>query len=165
MIQTRIIGIDPGLRYTGWGVIDIEGSYVSFVACDRITTNTKDPLPTRLTTLHQELTKIINLYTPTSSAIEETFVNKNPLSSLKLGHARGCLIAAAALTGLEISEYSANKIKKSVVGVGHADKSQVAMMVHQLLPKATIRSEDASDALAVALCHGHYMGQHVAIPY
>lgn len=150
-----ILGIDPGLGTTGWGVIESSGQRLRYLGCGTINTNAKQPLAQRLQCLHQSLQQIILLYQPQECAIEETFVNSNALSSLKLGHARGVLMLTAALNNLLVSEYAPTMIKKSVVGVGRAEKMQVMMMVRQLLPLAKIESEDASDALATAICHAH----------
>jgi len=152
----RILGLDPGLQHTGWGLIEARGSALKFVACGRISPPVRGSLAARLQVLHQELTQIIETYSPTTAAIEETFVNQNPVSALKLGQARGVVLMTPAACGLEVAEYGANKIKKSVVGVGHADKTQVMDMVKRLLPLAEIGSEDAADALAVAICHAHH---------
>jgi crossover junction endodeoxyribonuclease RuvC len=155
-LLTRIIGLDPGLRITGWGIIDTQGSQLSYVSHGIVKSNDKDDLSKRLVTLYTQLTDIIQQYSPQEAAVEETFVNQNPLSALKLGTARGVILLAPAYQGLIIGEYSANKVKKSVVGVGHADKDQVAMMVGRLLPKSGGVTKDAADALAVAICHAHH---------
>lgn len=151
-----ILGIDPGLQKTGWGIIQSIDNRLSYCASGLIKTNAKDILSARLAHLHQGLSEIIKAYQPQAAAIEETFVNKNPQSTLKLGQARGVLIAVPALHGLEVAEYATNKIKKSVVGSGHADKNQMQMMVKTLLPTCGQVSEDEADALAVAICHAHY---------
>ncbi len=153
-----ILGIDPGLQHTGWGVISARAGQVSFVACGIIHTNAKDAVAARLLALHNGLQRVIELYKPDESAIEETFVNKNNASSLKLGQARGAIILSVAITGLQCAEYSANMVKKSVVGSGHADKAQVAMMVKTILPASNAAASgiDAADALAVAICHAHH---------
>ncbi len=152
----RILGLDPGLRITGWGIIDVIGSTLSHIDHGIVTSNNAEDLPSRLLSLYTQLNHVIQSYTPQEAAVEETFVNKNPLSALKLGIARGVVLLAPAQAGLSIGEYSANKIKKSVVGVGHADKAQVAMMVGRLLPKSRGVAQDAADALAVAICHAHH---------
>lgn len=154
--STRIIGLDPGLRITGWGIIDVQGSSLSHVAHGIVTSQDGEDLSTRLLSLYTQLTDIIREYSPEEAAVEETFVNKNPLSALKLGAARGVVLLAPAYAGLVVGEYSANKVKKSVVGVGHADKTQVAMMVGRLLPKSGGVTKDAADALAIAICHAHH---------
>ena len=151
-----ILGIDPGLQKTGWGIIDSVGSKLQFVACGLIKTDAKALLPSRLATLHEQVADVIKQWQPEAAAVEETFVNKNPASALKLGQARGVLLAVPALYGLETAEYSANKIKKSIVGTGHAAKEQMGMMVKTLLPTCGQISEDEADALAVAITHAHY---------
>lgn len=153
----RILGIDPGLERTGWGIIDSEGSRLSFVAAGVIRSKASEPSADRLVRIDAELSKIVDLYKPDSAAIEETFVNKNAASSLKLGQARGVAIVAPARAGLSVAEYAANKVKKSVVGVGHAAKDQVGMMIRVLLPTAGELAADAADALAVAICHAHHI--------
>lgn len=152
----RILGLDPGLRITGWGVIDVKGSNLSYIDHGIVTSKSEETLSSRLSSLYSQLVDIINHYNPHEAAVEETFVNKNPLSALKLGMARGVILLAPAQAGLVIGEYAANKVKKSLVGVGHADKTQVAMMVGRLLPKCGGAVKDAADALAVAICHAHY---------
>ena len=149
----KIIGIDPGLTKTGVGIIEIKNNTYSFVAAETIYSKASDPFVTRLHHFHTSLVEIIKIYQPDEAAIEETFVNKNPTSSLKLGHARGALILTLGLCGLKVAEYSATAVKKSVVGVGRAEKDQVQMMMRILLPKATFKTEDEADALAVAICH------------
>jgi len=151
-----ILGIDPGLQKTGWGIIDSVGSKLQFVGCGLIKTDAKALLPSRLAHLHEQIVDVINQWQPEAAAVEETFVNKNPQSALKLGQARGVLLAVPALHGLETAEYSANKIKKSIVGTGHAAKEQMGMMVKTLLPACGQITEDEADALAVAITHAHY---------
>jgi crossover junction endodeoxyribonuclease RuvC len=157
--SVRIIGFDPGLRTTGWGIVDVQGNRLSYVAHGVVKSESKANLAPRLSQLYQGLLKIIENYSPHEAAVEETFVNKNPASTLKLGMARGIVLLAPAQAGLVIGEYAANRVKKSVVGVGHADKNQVALMVQRLLPTSGVVSADAADALAVAICHAHYRGQ------
>lgn len=152
----RILGLDPGLRHTGWGLVDVDGSRLRHVADGRVDTPGKAPLAERLLVLQDGLAVVIDLYRPDTAAIEETFVNKNPTSTLKLGMARGVVMLAPARAGLTVTEYGANHIKKSVVGAGHADKVQVQSMVCRLLPGVAISSADAADALAVAICHAHH---------
>ncbi|MEM7443867.1 MAG: crossover junction endodeoxyribonuclease RuvC [Pseudomonadota bacterium] len=152
----RILGLDPGLRHTGWGIIDVEGSRLRHVADGRVDTSQKDALSARLLSLQDGLAEVIEHYRPDAAAIEETFVNKNPTSTLKLGMARGVVMLAPARAGLTVAEYGANHIKKSVVGAGHADKVQVQAMVGRLLPGIAISSPDAADALAAAICHAHH---------
>jgi crossover junction endodeoxyribonuclease RuvC len=152
----RLLGLDPGLRHTGWGVIDASGNRLSHVADGVVHSDSKDSLPERLVSLFRQLGEILDRYRPDEAAIEETFVNKNPASTLKLGVARGVVLLAPAERGIPCAEYSANLIKKSVVGAGHAEKAQVQMMVRRLLPGCTLASPDAADALAVAICHAHH---------
>jgi len=155
----RIIGLDPGLQHTGWGVIDQDGSRLSFVAAGRISSVASQPLAERLAEIHAGLNAVIDAHQPQAAAVEETFVNKNPTSTLKLGLARGVALLTPALYKLQVYEYPANLIKKSVVGAGHAGKEQVQMMVRVLLPASSaVGSADAADALAVAICHAHHMG-------
>lgn len=150
------MGIDPGLNNTGWGIIEQHNNSLNFVACGVIRPKASDAMPQRLHTIDSELEKIIALYKPQTAAIEETFVNKSAASSLKLGMARGAAFLAPARAGVDIAEYSANHVKKSVVGAGHAAKEQIQMMVRVLLPKADVTQADAADALAVAICHAHH---------
>ncbi len=151
-----ILGIDPGLQKTGWGIIEKNGSRLSYLGSGLIKTNPASDMAYRLAHLHESLADIIKQWHPHSAAIEETFVNKNPASALKLGQARGALLTVPALYGLECAEYSANKIKKSIVGTGHAAKEQMGMMIKTLLPTCGQISEDEADALAVAITHAHY---------
>ncbi|HZS82306.1 MAG TPA: crossover junction endodeoxyribonuclease RuvC [Stellaceae bacterium] len=152
----RLLGLDPGLRHTGWGVIEAAGNRLSHVADGVVHSDGKEPLAERLVALFRQLGEIIDRYRPDEAAIEETFVNKNPSSTLKLGVARGVVLLAPAERGIPCAEYSANLVKKSVVGAGHAEKAQVQMMVRRLLPGCTLASPDAADALAVAICHAHH---------
>lgn len=152
----KILGIDPGLQKTGWGVIKSEGSRLQYVACGLVRTNPADGLAVRLATLHNGIKEIIEAYRPDVAAVEETFVNENAASALKLGQARGVLLAVPALCGLDVFEYSANKVKKSVVGSGHAAKGQIGLMVRILLPACGTIGEDEADSLAVAITHAHY---------
>ena len=152
----RILGVDPGLRATGWGVIEAAGSQLSFIGCGLIETAAAAALAERLATIHRLLAGLVEREGPHEAAIEETFVNRDPQSALKLGQARGVALAALALTGVPVAEYAANLVKKTVVGVGHAEKQQVAMMVRMLLPAATASTSDAADALAVAICHAQH---------
>lgn len=153
--MTRLLGIDPGLQRTGWGVIDHKGSQLTYVDAGVIATDADAPLPERLRALHEGLAAIIATHAPHSAAIEETFVNKNSGSSLKLAHARGAVMLSLSLAGLPVAEYAANLVKKSVVGTGHADKNQIAHMVRILLPGCKALKADAMDALAVAVTHAH----------
>ena len=152
----RILGIDPGLRNTGWGLIESAGSRLSFLACGSIHTDAQTSLAERLAAIHRALADLIERNGPDEAAVEETFVNRDPQSTLKLGQARGAALTALALKELPVAEYAANLIKKTVVGVGHAEKAQVAMMVRMLLPASTAKSPDAADALAVAICHAQH---------
>lgn len=150
-----ILGIDPGLQRTGWGIIVAKDNQLSFKACGVITSDAKDGLAERLKTLHDGLQEVVALHQPVESAVEETFVNMNGASTLKLGQARGAICLALSLAQLSVYEYSATQVKKSVVGTGHADKNQIAMMVKTLLP-GSLAKADAADALAVAICHAHH---------
>lgn len=153
---TRILGLDPGLRNAGWGIIDSQGNRLSHVAHGVIKSTPDLPLSDRLNQIYAGIIQVIDQYMPHEAAVEETFMNSNAASALKLGMARGVVLLAPATQGLIVGEYSANKVKKSVVGVGHADKDQVAAMVQRLLPTAGIVKADAADALAVAVCHVHH---------
>jgi crossover junction endodeoxyribonuclease RuvC len=152
----RILGIDPGLRRTGWGVIDVVGNRLTFVACGSVETNERRPLSERLVAIHDGLMRVIDEFVPHESAVEATFVNKDAASALKLGHARGVTLLVPGRAGLPVAEYAPNVVKKSIVGAGHGDKAQVRMMVGVLLPRADPRSDDAADALAVAVTHAHH---------
>lgn len=152
-----LLGLDPGLNTTGWGVIAAVGNRLSHIANGQIRTVARDPMAARLTCLYDGLAEVIAAYGPIGAAVEETFVNKNPQSTLKLGHARGVVMLAAARADLDVGEYSATHVKKSVVGTGAADKQQVYAMVEILLPGVKIVGPDASDALAVAICHAHHL--------
>ena len=152
----RIIGIDPGLQRTGWGVIDARDNRLSFVAEGTVTSDAKQALAQRLMQLHDGLVEVIETWSPEQAAVEETFVNKNPTSTLKLGQARGIALLVPARLGLVVGEYTPNLVKKTVVGAGHAAKDQVMMMVKTLLPGSGNAGPDAADALAVAICHAHH---------
>jgi len=152
----RIIGIDPGLQRTGWGVIDARDNRLSFVAEGTVTSNAKMALADRLMELHDGLVDVIETWAPEQAAVEETFVNKNPTSTLKLGQARGIALLVPARMGLVVGEYTPNLVKKTVVGAGHAAKEQIQMMVKTLLPGSGNAGPDAADALAVAICHAHH---------
>lgn len=151
----RIIGIDPGLRNMGWGIVDTLGSSLSFVAAGTVRSDAKADLASRLCQLHDGLSEILHLHMPHEAAVEETFVNKDARATLKLGQARGIAMLVPARSGLKVAEYAPNAIKKTVIGVGHGDKKQIQMMVNMLLPKAHYDSDDAADALAIAICHAH----------
>jgi crossover junction endodeoxyribonuclease RuvC len=151
----RVLGLDPGLRHTGWGVIDIAGNRLTHVGAGVVHPATDQPLAMRLVSLFRQITSVLERFCPDEAAVEETFVNLNPASTLKLGVARGVVLLAPAERGLPVSEYSANLIKKAVVGGGHAGKAQVQLMVRQILPGCGVGEPDAADALAVAICHAH----------
>lgn len=151
----RILGIDPGLRKCGWGVIEVLGTRLGFVSCGAVEPSDKLPLSERLKAIHEGLADVIRQFEPQEAAIEETFVNKDARATLKLGAARGAAIVPPALAGIPVAEYAPNQVKKTVVGAGHAEKQQIRMMIGVLLPKADPRSEDAADALAIAICHAH----------
>jgi crossover junction endodeoxyribonuclease RuvC len=152
----RILGIDPGLRRTGWGVIEVEGNRLIFIACGSVATSDKAGLADRLVTIHDGLAKVVENYAPDEAAVEATFVNKDASATLKLGQARGIAMLVPALAGLPVAEYAPNLVKKTIVGAGHSEKGQIRMMVGVLLPKADPQSEDAADALAIAVCHAHH---------
>jgi crossover junction endodeoxyribonuclease RuvC len=154
----RIMGLDPGLARMGWGVIAVEGSRLSHVAHGVIVTRTADGLGARLHHLHIEIAAVIAAQSPSAIAVEQAFVAKDPSAALKLGHARAIALLAAAQAGLEIAEYAPNHIKKSVVGVGHAQKEQIQAMVKRLLPTSQVTQADAADALAAAIAHAHLAG-------
>mmetsp|Transcript_28660 Transcript_28660/g.54058 ORF Transcript_28660/g.54058 Transcript_28660/m.54058 type:complete len:167 (-) Transcript_28660:1280-1780(-) len=153
----RILGIDPGLRHMGWGVVDTDGPRLRHVA-NGVCHSVGDDLPLRLLSLFDQLTSVITAYVPDASAIEQTFVNKDGAGTLKLGQARGVAMLALARAGLSVGEYAPNAVKKTVVGVGHADKHQVAHMVRVQLPGVQLVGPDAADALAIAICHSHQAG-------
>jgi crossover junction endodeoxyribonuclease RuvC len=154
--RVRIIGIDPGLRRCGWGVIEAAGNRLSFVACGVVTPPVKAELSVRLVHLFTDIGALIRELGPDEAAVEETFVNQGERSALLLGQARGVALMTPASLGLPVAEYAANLIKKSVVGAGHADKTQVQAMVRILLPQADVSKADAADALAIAICHAHH---------
>lgn len=154
----RLLGLDPGLRHTGWGVIEAEGNTLRHLANGAISSDASGDLSRRLVDLYEGIEAVIRDWQPDEAAVEETFVNKNPVSTLKLGQARGVALLVPALHGLPVEEYAPNKIKKSVVGAGHAGKEQIHVMVGVLLPGCVIANEHAADALAVAICHAHYAG-------
>lgn len=153
----RILGLDPGLRTTGWGVVEVDGARIRHVANGRIVPDAEAPLPARLVAIFDGLEEVLARHRPQSAAVEETFVNANPSSTLRLGFARGVALLAPARLGIEVAEYATTAVKKSVVGVGRADKVQVQAMVQRLLPGVRLDGADAADALAVALCHGHHV--------
>ncbi|HEY1631475.1 MAG TPA: crossover junction endodeoxyribonuclease RuvC [Rhizomicrobium sp.] len=152
----RILGLDPGLARMGWGVITVYGSRLEHVAHGVLSSDAKASLGLRLMALHRQLAAVIAELQPASIAVEQAFVAKDPSAALKLGHARAVALLAAAQAGLDIAEYAPNQIKKCVVGAGHADKTQIQMMVRRLLPTARVEQADAADALACAIAHAHY---------
>ncbi|ANK83205.1 MAG: crossover junction endodeoxyribonuclease RuvC [Rhizobiales bacterium NRL2] len=156
MTRLRLIGLDPGLRHTGWGVVDVEGNRLIWVADGSVASDPKGSLAERLVQLHDGLQAVIAEWRPDAAAVEETFVNKNPTSTLKLGQARGVSLLVASLNGLPVTEYAPNAVKKAVVGTGHAHKDQIHLMVKTLLPGARLTNEHATDALACAICHAHH---------
>ena len=152
----RVIGIDPGLRNLGWGVIETEGSRLRHVA-NGVLHSTGTDLAPRLLSLHVQLTEVLRAHAPETAAVEQTFVNKDAVATLKLGQARGIALLVPAQFGLEVGEYAPNAVKKTVVGVGHADKKQVEHMVRMQLPGVVITGPDATDALAIAMCHAWHV--------
>jgi crossover junction endodeoxyribonuclease RuvC len=152
----RILGIDPGLRRTGWGVIEIEGNRLTFVGCGSVEPAENLPLAGRLLAIHEGLAGVLGSFQPAEAAVEQTFVNKDGVATLKLGQARGVAMLAPAMFGISVAEYAPNQVKKTVVGAGHADKNQIQVMLKILLPKAEPKSADAADALAVAITHAHH---------
>jgi crossover junction endodeoxyribonuclease RuvC len=154
----RILGLDPGLQRTGWGVVDYIGNKLIYIACGVVTSDAKESLAYRLSQLYHGLDAVVKTYDPDEAGIEITFVNKDAGATLKLGQARGVVMLVPALHGLPIGEYEPNKVKKSIVGSGHADKLQVQAMVKILLPKADFKTADAADALAIAITHAHLRG-------
>ena len=152
----RILGIDPGLRRTGWGVIESDGNRLIYLGCGSVETSETMPLASRLLAIHHGLAKVLVDFAPAEAAVEQTFVNKDGVATLKLGQARGVAMLAPALAGLAVAEYAPNQVKKTVVGAGHADKAQIQMMIKILLPKAVPTSADAADALAIAITHAHH---------
>ncbi len=152
----RVLGIDPGLRNLGWGVIDVAGARLSHVA-NGIIHSEGTELAARLLSLYRALQQVIATHGPTAAAVEQTFVNKDGAGTLKLGQARGIALLAPAAAGIEVGEYAPNAVKKAVVGVGHADKGQIARMVSYQLPGVVLAGPDAADALAIAICHAHHL--------
>ena len=153
----KLLGLDPGLRITGWGVVEADGNNLSHIADGALKIDARGSLAERLAALYEGLQQVLDLHRPDEAAVEETYVNRNPASALKLGQARGVVLLAPAAFGIPVAEYPANVVKKSVVGVGHADKRQIDAMVRMLLPGCAAATPDAADALAVAICHGHHM--------
>ena len=158
MQAIRIVGIDPGLRRTGWGIVDSLGSRLSFVAAGTIKPNDSISLAERLCVIHDALATVLAEFAPDEAAVEATFVNRDAAATLKLGQARGIAMLVPARAGLAVAEYAPNAVKKAVVGVGHGAKEQVRMMVSVLLPRAAFDTDDSADALAIAICHAHHRG-------
>ena len=152
----RILGIDPGLRRTGWGMIAIEGNRLMFLACGSLATDDGAGLAIRLLAIHDGLRRVVDEHAPDEAAVEATFVNKDASATLKLGQARGIAMLVPAIAGLPVAEYAPNLVKKTIIGVGHGEKAQIRMMIGVLLPKADPRTHDAADALAVAVTHAHH---------
>lgn len=159
----RILGLDPGLRHTGWGVIEVAGNRMRVLADGTVHTDASRSLAERLACLFEGLSDVVDQWTPDESAVEETFVNRNPHSTLKLGQARGVSLLVPARRGVPVAEYQPSQIKKAVVGTGAAGKEQVQMMVRTLLPGCSISTADAADALAVAVCHAHFRSSSMAL--
>ena len=153
----KILGLDPGLGTTGWGLIEADGNRLAHLANGQIRTDAGMPLPQRLAALADQLEALIRDHAPAAAAVEEVFVNKNPQSTLKLGQARGVVLMCAARAGIDVGEYAPTLVKKAVVGTGGADKAQVHAMVSRLLPGVKIAGADAADALAVAITHAHHL--------
>ena len=151
----RLLGLDPGLQSTGWGIIDVEGNRLVHVAHGAVVTKARTPLAERLADLDRALSDIVAQHQPARAAVETAFVSRDPAAALKLGQARAIALLVPARAGLSVAEYAPNRIKKSVVGAGHADKAQIRMMVHMLLAGAHVTNEHAADALAVAICDAH----------
>jgi crossover junction endodeoxyribonuclease RuvC len=162
--RLRVLGLDPGLGTTGWGLIEADGNRLAHIANGQIKTDTAVPLPRRLAALADQLELLMSEQRPDAAAVEEVFVNKNPQSTLKLGQARGVVLMCAARAGIDVGEYAARLVKKAVVGNGNAEKSQVHAMVSRLLPGVKIAGPDAADALAVAITHAHHLatGRRIA---
>jgi crossover junction endodeoxyribonuclease RuvC len=157
----RILGIDPGLRRTGWGVIAVQGNGLSYVDSGSLATDERQALASRLLAIHNGLREVVNAHAPHEAAVEATFVNRDASATLKLGQARGIAMLVPALAGIEVAEYAPNLVKKSIVGTGHGEKAQIRMMIGVLLPKANPCSDDAADALAIAVCHAHHRQSRV----
>ena len=154
--KMRVLGIDPGLRNMGWGVIEASGSRLRHVA-NGVCASLGADLPLRLLSLHTQLTEVLQTYAPDAAAVEQTFVNRDGAGTLKLGQARGIAVLVPAQAGLTVGEYAPNAVKKAIVGVGHADKGQIAHMVRLHLPGVELAGPDAADALAIAICHAHHL--------
>lgn len=154
--MVRVLGLDPGLRFMGWGMVESDGNRLRHLGDGVIATDSKDDVPTRLTVLYKALVELCRAWLPDEAAVEETYVNRNGSATLKLGYARGIALMVPNSLSIPVSEYGAKTVKMSVVGTGNADKDQVEVMVKRLLPGATIKRADAADALAVAICHAHF---------
>jgi len=152
----RILGVDPGLRRTGWGVVTIRGNELAFVAAGTVKAPLDGELASRLAALHVGLAEVVRSFAPDEAAVEQTFVNRDAAATLKLGQARGIALLVPAQAGLAVAEYAPNTVKKAIVGAGHAEKVQIRAMVRVLLPRAEFDSDDAADALAIAICHAHH---------
>jgi crossover junction endodeoxyribonuclease RuvC len=161
--SVRLLGLDPGLQHTGWGMVECAGSRLRHLGDGVISTDASQPLAERLCTLYRGIALLLEQWQPDEAAVEHTYVNKNPGAALKLGQARGVVLLTPALTGIPVAEYQAMEVKRAVVGTGHAEKAQVEAMVKRLLPGAVIRRADAADALAVAICHAHHRGTRLAM--
>ncbi len=153
--MVRLLGLDPGLRFTGWGIVESDGNRLRHVADGVIATDATENVPLRLKALDDALAILLENFQPDEAAVEETYVNRDATATLKLGYARGVVLLAPARRGIPVFEYGAKTVKLSVVGTGNADKTQVGLMVRRLLPGATLKRADATDALAVAICHAH----------
>src|SRR3977135_2979602 len=152
----RILGIDPGLRRTGWGMIACEGNRLMYLACGAVESSDKVSLAERRGSIHDGLVRIVDEFRPDEAAVEATFVNRDAVATLKLGQARGIALLVPAKAGVSVAEYAPNLVKKTIVGAGHAEKAQIRLMIGVLLPKADPKSEDAADALAIAVTHAHH---------
>jgi len=152
----RILGIDPGLRRTGWGMVVIDGNRLSYVACGSLATSDKARLAIRLLSIHDGLRQVVSDHAPDEAAVEATFVSKDGSATLKLGQARGIAMLVPAIAGLPVAEYAPNLVKQTIVGAGHCEKAQIRMMIGVLLPMASPQTDDAADALAIAVCHAHH---------
>ncbi len=161
--MARLLGIDPGLRFTGWGLVSAEGNRLRHLADGVIATDAEASVPERLRALHDALAALLAELRPDEAAVEETYVNRNGTATLKLGYARGVALLAPALAGIPVAEYGAKAVKRAVVGTGGAAKQQVAEMVRRLLPGAALTRADAADALAVAICHAHHRASRLRV--
>jgi crossover junction endodeoxyribonuclease RuvC len=155
--MVRLLGIDPGLRFTGWGVLEVDGNRLRHLGDGVIATDSAESVPDRLRVLHDALGQVMDSFRPDEAAVEQTFVNKDATGTLKLGQARGIALLAPAEAGIAVGEYAPNAVKKALVGVGHAQKAQVEHMVRMHLPGVEVAGPDAADALAIAICHAHHL--------